>query len=75
MALFPGKMTVPEAKKNSELALELIDALTMVPSVKKDVIVEEIRARVELTAESKAEETKATKRKEKGSQSSDSTSA
>jgi hypothetical protein len=65
MALFPGKMTVPEAKKNSELALELIDALTMVPSVKKDVIVEEIRARVELTAESKAEEKKADESDEK----------
>jgi hypothetical protein len=58
MALFPGKMTVPEAKKNSELALELVDALTMVPSVKKDAIVEEIRTRIEIAAESKAEEKK-----------------
>jgi hypothetical protein len=76
MALFPGKMTVPEAKKNSELALELVDALTMVPSVKKDAIVEEIRTRIEIAAEAKRKKRrkkKTTKRKRKASPSSAST--
>jgi hypothetical protein len=58
-------MTVPEGKHNSDLALELVDALMMVPSVKKDAIVEEVRARVVAAAESKVAEEKKEESEEK----------
>ena len=51
-------MTVPEAKKNAELALELIDALMMAPSATKDATVFELRERIVMIAESKAAEEK-----------------
>jgi hypothetical protein len=43
MSLFPGKMTVPEGKRSSELAVELLDGLLMKPSATKDAVVAEIR--------------------------------
>ena len=66
MTLFPGRMTVPEAKCNSDLALELIDALMMAPGTRKDTTVDEVRTRVTARAEEEErKEGKEAKEKEK----------
>jgi hypothetical protein len=46
IALFPGKMTVPEGKRSCELAVELLDALMMKPSATKDAVVGDLRERL-----------------------------
>jgi len=45
-ALFPGKLNAADTKRNAELALELVDALTMLPSVTRTATLEDIRTRL-----------------------------
>jgi hypothetical protein len=54
-ALFPGGLNLEETKKNSELAIELVDAFRMTGSALKDAIIEEIRGRLPPVDEDKKE--------------------
>ena len=54
-SLFPGGLTVAETKVNTDLGLELVDALCMHPSARKDSVLEEIRSRLPEVEESKDE--------------------
>ncbi len=51
-SLFPGGLTLEQTKKNQNLAIELIDALTMTDRL-KDLVIGEVRARMPVVPEMK----------------------